>query len=62
MIKATKLSYRGRLSHILSGLVDSVSQLSHVFYRFAAKYPITNFIEGKGFGIDEPVCDNILCH
>lgn len=62
MIKATKISCRGRLSHILSDLVDSVFQLSHVYYKFAAKYPTTNFIEGKGLGIDEPVCDNSLGH
>lgn len=60
MIKATKISCRGRLSYILSDLANSVSQLSHVYYKFAAKYPTTNFIEGKGFGIDGPVCDNSL--
>lgn len=62
MIKATKISYRRQLSSILSGLVDSVSQLSHVYYKFAAKYPTTNFMEGKGSGLDEPVCDNSLGH
>lgn len=39
--------YRGRLSQILADLVDSVSQLSHIFYRFASKYPITNFVYGQ---------------
>lgn len=60
MIKATKTSYHGRLSRVLSRLVDSVSQLSHVFYSFAAKYPTTNFIEGKGLSNDGPVPENIL--
>lgn len=50
MLRATNTSYRGRLSQILSGLVDSVSQLSHIFYRFAAKYPTTNFIENENAG------------
>ena len=44
MLKATKINYRGRLSLILSRLMDAVSQLSHSFYTFAAKYPITNFV------------------
>ena len=47
MLRETKTVYQGLLSQILSGLVDSVSHLSHVFYRYAAKYPTTNFIESK---------------
>lgn len=63
MIKETKISCPARLSYILSGLVDSVSQLSHVYYKFATKYPTTNFIEEDiGSGIDGPVCDNSLGH
>lgn len=39
--------YKGRLElEAVSALADSVSQLSHVFYRFASKYPITNFVYG----------------
>ncbi|KAK7402650.1 hypothetical protein QQX98_011596 [Neonectria punicea] len=44
MIRTTKMSYRGRLSRLLSDLVECVSELSHVFYQFATKYPTTNFI------------------
>lgn len=62
MIKATKTSHYGRLSHVLSRLVDSVSQLSHVFYSFATKYPMTNFVEGKGFSNYGPVREYILWH
>lgn len=62
MIKETKISCRARLSYILSGLVDSVSQLSHVYYKFATKYPTTNFIEDIGYGVDGPVCNNSLGH
>ena len=60
MIMATKTSHYGQLLHVLPRLVDSVSQLSHVFYSFAAKYPTTNFIEGKGLSNDGPVPENIL--
>ena len=59
MIKDMKTNERSWLSHVPSRLVDSVSQLSHVFHRFAAKYPTTNFIEGQGLGNNGPVCDNI---
>ncbi|KAH8743652.1 hypothetical protein BGZ57DRAFT_779192 [Hyaloscypha finlandica] len=48
MIKAPDAGFDGQLSQILSGLVNSVSQLSHVFHKFAGKYHITNFIETKG--------------
>ncbi|UKZ77698.1 hypothetical protein TrVFT333_005422 [Trichoderma virens FT-333] len=44
MLNATGISYRDRLSEILSGLIRSVSQLSNVFHIFAAKYKITNMI------------------
>ncbi|KAG5774920.1 hypothetical protein H9Q73_011403 [Fusarium xylarioides] len=44
MLKETNTSYRGRLSQILLALVDSVSHLSHTFWRFVAKYPIVNFV------------------
>ncbi|KAG5760011.1 hypothetical protein H9Q72_011870 [Fusarium xylarioides] len=44
MLKETNTSYRGRLSKILLALVDSVSHLSHTFWRFVAKYPIVNFV------------------
>ena len=44
MIRKSRKGYRGRLSETLSGLVSSVSRLSYVFYRFASKYPIANFI------------------
>ena len=60
MIKATKKTHRGRLSHVLSRLADSVSQLSYVFYRFLAKYPTTNFIDCKGLSNERPVSENIL--
>ncbi|KAJ3547132.1 hypothetical protein NM208_g1667 [Fusarium decemcellulare] len=43
MLNATKMGYPGRLSQILLSLVESVSHLSHVFCRFAAKYPTVNF-------------------
>ncbi|PNP80395.1 hypothetical protein FNYG_05994 [Fusarium nygamai] len=44
MLRETNTSYRGRLSKILLALVDSVSYLSHTFWRFVAKYPIVNFV------------------
>ena len=59
LIKATKTSHGGWLLHTLPRLVDTVSRLSHVFHRFAARYPTINFIEGKGFGNSEPVYDNL---
>ena len=60
MSKAIEASHRVRLSQISPGLVDSVSQLSHVFHKFAARYSITCFIEGNGFDGDEPVCESFL--
>lgn len=39
--------YRSRPSDMVSVLADFVSQLSHVFYRFASKYPISNFVYGR---------------
>ncbi|KAK1250647.1 hypothetical protein MKX08_010650 [Trichoderma sp. CBMAI-0020] len=39
--------YRGRLSETILVLADVVSQLSHVFYQFAPKYPIANFVHGR---------------
>lgn len=55
MFKAQKMSFSGGLSQILPSIVSSVSQLSHVFYEFVAKYPIVNFIEGRGIFTNEPV-------
>lgn len=46
LIRTTNESYRGRLSSILSGLVESVSSLSHAFFRFEAKYDITSVVPG----------------
>lgn len=37
-------SYRGRLSGILPELVESVSHLSHVFFRVESKYVIKNIV------------------
>ncbi|KAK1505510.1 ankyrin-1 [Colletotrichum abscissum] len=48
MLKATNIGYTGRLSQLLSGLVDAVAQLSHVFRKFAVKYPTTDFIQVDG--------------
>ena len=35
--------------------MNSVSQLSHVFYRFASKYLVSNFIEDRPVSGSEPV-------
>ncbi|KAM0451418.1 hypothetical protein ACHAO4_006093 [Trichoderma viride] len=45
--------YRDRLSEMSLVLADVVSQLSHVFYRFASKYPIANFVHGRHAVIQE---------
>jgi hypothetical protein len=50
MLKATKRRYQGRLSQILSSLVEWVRQLSHTFSSIASKYTITNFIHNEGIG------------
>lgn len=55
MIKAPEARFPGKLSQILSVFVSSVSQLSHVFHKFAAKYSIVNFIEECGISMDEAV-------
>ncbi|KAH7303171.1 hypothetical protein B0I35DRAFT_415342 [Stachybotrys elegans] len=55
MIRASKTTFPGKLSQIFSALVSTVSHLSHLFYRFSAKYPIANFIEGQGISADHPV-------
>lgn len=55
MLNATNISYRGRLSEILSGLMGSASQLSHAFYKFAAKYKIRNIIGKDGSDESEPM-------
>ena len=56
--KETKITYYGQLSGFSTNLVDTVTHLSHVCSNFAAKYPIMNFIEGKGFGNYGPVWDS----
>jgi hypothetical protein len=50
LIKATNESYRGRLSSILFGLVESVSNLSLAFSRFEAKYAITSVVPNDSIG------------
>jgi hypothetical protein len=63
MLKASRASFFGQRSHILSTLVDYVSQLSHVFYEVAAKHPITNIIDGKvELSSAEVVCSDVNCH
>ena len=59
-IRATKTNDHGQQSSISSDFVNRVSEISHVFFRFAAKYSITNFIEGKGFRDHGPVRDDML--
>ena len=55
MFQASEARFPGRLSQTLSALTRSVSQLSHVFHKFAAKYPLINFIEERGMITDKPV-------
>ncbi|WQF82582.1 Putative B30.2/SPRY domain, P-loop containing nucleoside triphosphate hydrolase [Colletotrichum destructivum] len=46
LLEVTDIKDTGRFSQLLSGLVESVSQLSHSFYRFAAKYSTSDFVQG----------------
>ncbi|KAF4448950.1 putative ankyrin repeat protein [Fusarium austroafricanum] len=55
MIEAQDLRFIGRLSQVLSTLVHSVSQLSHVFHKFATKYQIANFVEELGTDTSTPI-------
>ena len=48
--RATQTTYYGWLSGFSSNIGDTMTQLSHVFSRIAATYPITNFIEGIRLG------------
>lgn len=43
-MEKTTEKYRGSLSSILSGLVESVANLSHTFFRYEAKYTITSIV------------------
>ncbi|KAL7927398.1 ankyrin repeat-containing domain protein [Trichoderma austrokoningii] len=45
--------YRDELFKRASDLASSMFQLSHVFYRFASKYPITNFFHGRHADIQQ---------